>query len=620
MVLGVTAALICLPGAWGQEGKIKIETLDQLPRHTYELEGSVSALLKSDEQFAEFAAKVRADIESDLEKYQIDDAATLQRFYRTLLALDMIEGRFNSALQRVEQIRELEDKEALKLTTGLVTRSLVGARHATGQNLQNPKYRAVFRRHLTASVDRLPWDVVQDQIQEAKGRTEILSEALLMGLVQSQLDPIVAQKGEVSSDLAERIIGLRYALQLQLPLKEDLIAAYQHAIDKNRVAKPDIWPDRSVALKHTRNLTPVLIGIWDSGTDPTVFPGKLFVNDQEAKDGQDNDGNGFVDDLHGIAFDVDGEYSPEPLHPLGEVAGRIDTVMKHLKGFMDIQAAIDSPEASALKKLLSELKQDDVKRFVEDLSLCGLYSHGTHVAGIALQGNPFARILIARITFDYHMIPKALTLATARRHADSYRRTAEYFKQHGVRVVNMSWGWTLKEIESALEANAVGETVDERAELAGEILAILRDGLRDAMKSAPGILFVCGAGNEDSDVKFDESIPSSFDLPNLLAAGAVDQAGEPTSFTSFGSNVLVYANGFEVESYMPGGQRMELSGTSMASPNVANLAAKLIALKPALKPAEVVELIKKGADRREGPHPYLLLNPKRSVELLRQHQ
>jgi hypothetical protein len=58
----------------------------------------------------------------------------------------------------------------------------------------------------------------------------------------------------------------------------------------------------------------------------------------------------------------------------------------------------------------------------------------------------------------------------------------------------------------------------------------------------------------------------------------------------------------------------------MSSPNVTNLAAKLIALKPTLKPAEIVALIKKGADRKEGTFPYLLMNPKRSVELLHREQ
>ena len=102
----------------------------------------------------------------------------------------------------------------------------------------------------------------------------------------------------------------------------------------------------------------------------------------------------------------------------------------------------------------------------------------------------------------------------------------------------------------------------------------------------------------------------------MITVGAVDQAGDRTSFTSFGKNVEVYANGFEVDSYIPGGDRLKFSGTSMASPNVANLAAKLFAVKPSLKPQEVVALIKQGAEKG-GRENFTLIHPKRTGELVK---
>jgi subtilisin family serine protease len=225
--------------------------------------------------------------------------------------------------------------------------------------------------------------------------------------------------------------------------------------------------------------------------------------------------------------------------------------------------------------------------------------------------------MCARITFDYHPIPKPLTIELAKRHAKSYLKTTQYFQDHDVRVVNMSWGWTFKEIESGLEANGVGESAEARAELARQIIDILSQGLEKAMAKTPGILYVAAAGNEDSDVEFNVVIPSNFELPNLLVVGAVDQAGDRTSFTSMGDNVVVYANGFEVDSYVPGGRRMAMSGTSMSSPNAANLAAKLITLDPTLTPEKTIALIKEGADSLEDRQDLKLMNPKRSVELLK---
>ena len=97
--------------------------------------------------------------------------------------------------------------------------------------------------------------------------------------------------------------------------------------------------------------------------------------------------------------------------------------------------------------------------------------------------------------------------------------------------------------------------------------------------------------------------------------GAVDQAGEETSFSTFGSNVDVHANGFEVPSYVPGGQILNFSGTSMASPNVSNLAAKLLAVHPDLTVNQLVSLITLASDRSEDGR-INLINPKRSFQLL----
>jgi subtilisin family serine protease len=144
----------------------------------------------------------------------------------------------------------------------------------------------------------------------------------------------------------------------------------------------------------------------------------------------------------------------------------------------------------------------------------------------------------------------------------------------------------------------VGATPEERKQLARKLFAIERDALRAAIASAPEILFVAGSGNEDNSADFEEYIPAGLNLPNLLTVGAVDKAGEETSFSTFGKTVVVHANGFEVESLLPGGDRVKFSGTSMASPQVANLAAKLFALKPELTVAQVRKAIIETAERK----------------------
>jgi subtilisin family serine protease len=300
--------------------------------------------------------------------------------------------------------------------------------------------------------------------------------------------------------------------------------------------------------------------------------------------------------------------------PLGAAKDHVDDLVGRLKGFSDLQASVDSPEATDLKRYMSQLRPDQVKPLIENLELVGNWAHGTHVAGIATDGNPFAKVVIGRITFDYHLIPEVPTLEQAKKDAAAYGAVVDYFKQNGVRVVNMSWGGSVKDYENAFEANGAGGTAEQRKELSREYFEIGKSALLKAMKGAPGILFVCAAGNSNDNVQFDEFIPSSLQLPNMITVGAVDQAGEETSFSSFGPMVNVHANGYEVESYIPGGRRLKLSGTSMASPQVTNLAGKLFALDPALTPEEARKLIVDGCDRNGRVN---LISPAKSVALLR---
>jgi len=101
-------------------------------------------------------------------------------------------------------------------------------------------------------------------------------------------------------------------------------------------------------------------------------------------------------------------------------------------------------------------------------------------------------------------------------------------------------------------------------------------------------------------------------LPNLLTVGAVDRAGDEASFTSYGPTVVVHANGYQVDSVIPGGEHLAESGTSMASPQVANLAAKILAVNPKLKPTEVIALIRDTAEKTADGR-RTLVNAKKAV-------
>jgi subtilisin family serine protease len=590
--------------------KIKIEKLDDLPRHTYKIEMKVAAFVEDSAAYMKLAEQVKKDVEDDLARYDITDKTTLQGMYGTLGTIALLNGKYDVYMDYLTKRKALEDKEATKLTMGMAAMSLAQAK----------KVGKPFKTVLEENLKPLPYDLVQDNLKQTKAGFEMMSKSLSIGGLEAGVQPVLDKSnGEMSQDIAGGLLGAAFTLKVMLPLKDDVVAVYSAAIDAHNVVKTDIWADRDFALTEKDGKAPVVIGIWDSGVDVDIFSktNQVWTNTKEIPDNNiDDDKDGYVDDVHGIAYGLHSDKEIPLLYPIGDVSKDRPRLQRQMKGLEDLQSNIDSPEAKEIKAMMATLPKDSVKPVFENIGKYGNYCHGTHVAGIASNGNPFARLLVSRITFDYHMIPELPTEELARKDSLACTQVVDYFKKNGVRVVNMSWGGSLRSVEDALEANNWGKTPEERKAQARKLYEISKAGLFGALKNAPEILFVISAGNSNNDVKFEEFYPSSFDLPNIFTVGAVDQAGEETNFSSFGK-VDVYANGFEVMSYVPGGDRLALSGTSMSSPNVTNLAAKLLAVKPDLTVAQLRAAIIGGCDdKKAGDRPIKLMNPKKSLALV----
>ncbi len=595
--------------------KIKIEKLDDLPRHMYKINVKAVELFDNDEALMKLAHALQKDFEDDLEKYEIQDKTTLQDYYGILGIIAVLDERYDDYLKYHEMSGELEDKEASRLTAGLFTRSYIAAVRSGTEDLS-----AAIRDEYSRLVNDLPYDIVGAELKSSKARAEIYSRNFLEGIINSRIQPILDKSGnEMSKDMAKQLIGIGYSVRYYLIYKQVLIEVLDAYLKTNEIDRPDIWSAREVTLEEGDDNTPVIICVWDSGTDLEIYKDRLWTNSKETPDNDiDDDNNGFIDDVHGIAYTLHSDKTAELLYPIGDVEKNRPRLQRLMKGLEDLQANIDSDESAEVKKNMSNMKPEEVQPFIEDISKYGNYAHGTHVAGISLRGNPYAKLLTSRLTFDYRMIPEEPTIEQAVKDSAATVETIQYYKDNGVRVVNMSWGGSLAGVERALEANNAGGTPEERKALARKIFEIGKGGLYEAIKNAPEILFVTSAGNSDNDVNFEEFIPSGFDLPNIISVGAVDQAGDETSFTSFGK-VDVYANGFEVRSYVPGGDELNLSGTSQASPNVTNLAAKLLTVRPDLTPEQLRRLIIDTADEKiAGKRKVLLLNPAKSFELLAQ--
>ena len=589
LLIASLAACAVAPAASvsAQASKQRIDKAADLPRFSYPVQGDLAALVRDDDRFRPLSKLIARDYIGVLAKYDIAESAAQRQYLGTLAQIALLEERFDDALSLTAQMRGLQDKPADKLLSGLFTRSIVAA----GKKYDftpNAAYQAEVARLVRAELDAMPFAVIQNDVMRLKAQAEFIGEALVLGRVREVLQPVADKTGALSSDLAPALISSRFALTYVLPLKNTLVATYSAYLKANQAAKPDIWAARDLALPPNRSFKPVAVAVWDSGVDPALWA------EQRVRDA-----NLPASSPAFIAFDLRSRPSSAQLLPIPvNIQTQLPQMQARSKGLSDAQSNIDSDEAGEVKRYLSGLKPDEYKVAVEALRMTGNYQHGTHVAGITMAGNPYARLVNLRIEFGHTLRPDPCpTQELALRGVDNIKDYVAYMRKHGVRVANMSWSGDMNSAETELEQCNIGRDAAERKTIARRYFQMQWDALKTAMESAPEILFVAAAGNSANDASFNEAYPASIVLPNLITVGAVDKAGDEAAFTSYGPTVAVHANGYQVDSYVPGGSRVALSGTSMAAPQVANLAAKMLAVKPELTSAQTIAIIKNTAEK-----------------------
>jgi Subtilase family len=601
--------------AISRQTKKKVETVARLPVHSYPVSGKASDLLSDDAAFAKLSSALQKDLISDLQDYDIGDKTTLKNYYNSLMQIACLTGHYDEALSYLQEKSALEDKPAARAMAGLVDQPVIDGAKAGPEQAQK-----VFESEFAERVQELPYETVQNEVKLQKAWFEILSLNFLTGMVEQQYDTLAQKTGTIPQDAAIDIINTRFRIREVLPHDDFMAQQLQALIAAHRVEKKDIWAERTVTLSESDHLTATVVAIWDVGVDPSVFPGKMWINPKEIPNNRkDDDGNGYIDDVNGIGWDWYGKKSIGPLRELPVGQAEIDSYKHYSKGFNDMEANLDTPESTEARKKLSTLPKEEVKSFMEGLMMYTGYAHGTHVSGIALAGNPAARVLVIRMEWPDKMIPPPPNQEWADGWAAMLRDSVRYLRDNAARTVNMSWGISAQEIEDDMQASGSGGAVEERHATAERYFRMLNDSFVEAIKSAPNVLFIASAGNSNNDEQFEQVIPAEFDLPNTMTIGAVDKAGDEASFTSFGK-VDVYSNGYQVDSVLPGGDHQSWGGTSMAAPQVTNLAAKLLARYPQLTAVQVKRFIIEGADEKLiTGRKIRLLNEKRSFELAGQN-
>lgn len=110
-------------------------------------------------------------------------------------------------------------------------------------------------------------------------------------------------------------------------------------------------------------------------------------------------------------------------------------------------------------------------------------------------------------------------------------------------------------------------------------------------------LFVASAGNNGRNADNIPHYPSSYDLPNIISVASTDSVDQLSSFSNYGvTSVDIAAPGSGVYSTVPTSTYANKSGTSMATPYVAGVAALLLSEYPGLSTSQIKAAILRGTD------------------------
>lgn len=204
--------------------------------------------------------------------------------------------------------------------------------------------------------------------------------------------------------------------------------------------------------------------------------------------------------------------------------------------------------------------------------------HGTHCAGV-IGAEADNDLGIAGINWNARIMPLKFLgrggFGTTKDAIEAINYAVDRKKKGvNVRIISASWGST--QYSKALE-----------------------DAIRAAGEN--GILFVAAAGNSSTDNDKRPHYPSNYDLPNVVSVAALDRSDHLASFSNYGTKTVdVAAPGKEIVSTWLSEAYREASGTSMATPHVAGIAALIVANEPDISVEKLKARLIAAVDKLDG--------------------
>ena len=539
--------------------------------------------------------KLRTAAEAELNAPSLD-GATAQSLRSGLAWIALLQHRPGDALALISAQRQAEVKPQLRAIGNLTA-------DITAAGLAAPPAdacQAEAKRAQTILTDKDP-AIVHDEVVIRLARYQVASDAYFAGTLAFDVDSIYATRHSIDLVQGMQMVSYRAQAQLLPACREGVSTSLREWLAAPAHQIADIWQTRQPA--QTPGEKPVVIAVWDSGIDTTLFPDQMISLSL-----------GRERHAQGTLFDWTMRSTTAPLAPLSrELAPRVAVQMMIDKGLMDLSHGDDTADArlAVLRARTASTSEQGEDAAGEDENF--LRSHGTAVASEIADGAPFVRLVNLRLLLSFsHTSVPPVTEPEVDRFVTILRGLPAQLKSRHVRLVNMSWVITEDGIADALLDRSLETDPVEAKRRAQAMYAKIKAALQGVIGACPDILFVAAAGNSNQSDADLGSVPQSLTLPNLLVVGAAGASGHPTSFTTYGKGVKLYARGEAVTVRYPGGQVRTESGTSMAAPLVVRAAAYMLSFAPQLTPAQVVQgLIETGTSEQVDMR---LIHPAKALE------
>lgn len=198
--------------------------------------------------------------------------------------------------------------------------------------------------------------------------------------------------------------------------------------------------------------------------------------------------------------------------------------------------------------------------------------HGTHCAGIvgAIKDNMIQVVGVAPNSTLMSVSNSLLATPNSRiKRADGIN----WAWMNGADVISNSWG-------SAVQYDVIDDAIENA----------LVNGM-----GGKGTVIVFASGNAYGAVSY----PANSN-PDIITVGAIDRTGIRASFSNYGTELDIVAPGVDILSTVPTNATAYMSGTSMACPHIAGVAALILSKDPNLTVQEVSDIIGTTANKIGG--------------------